>query len=465
MTPSPEISSTAFDRATLHSERYRIVGLLVVFGGVLVLLLLRAVFLASPVEIALLPWALLILCGFVVYEAAILLRLLRKIKSGQDFSKWVWRVNVFVETLFPTTALFLLTEVPFFGPYRALVAPAVLIYFLFIILSTLRLNPLLCWLTGIFSSAGYAMVVVYTFWHYPGGLNPDRTGFVLEVYISYAVFLFFGGGIAGVVAGEIRKHVSSALREAETRRIMEKMEHDLNIARSIQQSLLPAEAPAGAQFDIAGWNQPADQTGGDYFDWQTLPDQRIVLTLADSTGHGIGPALVASTCRAYARACFLSAGETSQVMDRLNGLLAADLPPERFVTFVAAILDPLRASLQLFSAGHSPLLYYRAGEKQVENFAAQGIPLGMIAGIPYESPIDIPMSPGDILVLVTDGFFEWANPRDEQYGTARVEEVLRANYESTAKEIIERLYASVLGFSEHSAQQDDLTAVIIKRKA
>ena len=110
-----------------------------------------------------------------------------------------------------------------------------------------------------------------------------------------------GGIVAGAVAGEIRKHVQAALREAETKSKLRAIQHDLQVARSIQQSLLPREAPHIAGFDIAGWNCPADDTGGDYFDWRTLSGGNVVVSLADVTGHGIGPALLASLCHAYAK--------------------------------------------------------------------------------------------------------------------------------------------------------------------
>src|SRR6185503_3990265 len=91
-------------------------------------------------------------------------------------------------------------------------------------------------------------------------------------------------------------------------------------------------------FEVAGWNQPADQTGGDYFDWQTLPDGRFAVSLGDATGHGIGPALLSASCRAYARASFLS-GDPDGLLDNLNQLLVEDLPGNRFVTFAVVFLD------------------------------------------------------------------------------------------------------------------------------
>lgn len=87
------------------------------------------------------------------------------------------------------------------------------------------------------------------------------------------------------LSSEIRKHVEAALREAELQRQVERLNHDLEVARSIQQSLLPTTMPHLEGFNIAGWNQPADQTGGDYFDWYLLPDEKVLVALADVTGH------------------------------------------------------------------------------------------------------------------------------------------------------------------------------------
>ena len=208
MNHEPGIQSEAFRRATLQSERFRITGMLIVLGGTVLLILVRALFSANPAEARFLPKAILFGVVAVAYEGVMLRRVSRKIREGQDFPRWFWGMNLFIETLIPTGFLFLLTESPYFGPYRALVAPAVLTYFLFMILSTLRLSPLLSRLTGVFSAGGYLAVAAYTFWSYPNtGSNPS--GFILEVFLTYAATLLIGGFVAGAVAGEIRKHVYS----------------------------------------------------------------------------------------------------------------------------------------------------------------------------------------------------------------------------------------------------------------
>jgi serine phosphatase RsbU (regulator of sigma subunit) len=461
MSALPEIQSEAFKQAVLRSERIRILGMLGTLALLLTIGTVRALLIGTSVEIGLLPRLFWLVGCFAVYESLMLVRVNRRINSRQDFPAWVWSVNLFVETMFPTVGLILLTKTPVLGPYRALVAPAVLAYFFFIILSTLRLSPLLSRLTGLFSSAGYMAVTAYTFWHYPF----TEGAFSLPVYVTYAIMILLGGFIAGAVATEIRKHVIASLQEAETRRQIERIEQDLSTARSIQQGLLPSRPPAAAQFDIAGWNLPADATGGDYFDWQELPDSKIAVSLADVSGHGIGPALVMAVCRAYARSSFSTAKDLQGIMGHINELLVNDLPSERFVTYVVALLDPIKSQVQLISAGHGPLLLYNAARDEFQNLEPQGIPFGLFPGFPYGSPHHFEMTPGDMLVLTTDGLFEWANAEDEQFGLARLKAAIQASRDRPAAEVIAHLYTSVKEFAGGTQQQDDLTAVVLKRKS
>ena len=110
------------------------------------------------------------------------------------------------------------------------------------------------------------------------------------MYYIYALSILLSGGVAAFVASQIRTHVTAALREAELESELEQVKHDLDVARTIQQGLLPDKPPGLDNFEIAGWNKPADQTGGDYFDWHPLPNGEIAVSLADATGHGIAAA-------------------------------------------------------------------------------------------------------------------------------------------------------------------------------
>ena len=442
------IKFEAFQLAALKSERYRIVGLLCLLGALMVYAIARGL-LAGELRLRLAQTFVLILV--IAYEAMMLLIVRRALKRGRQVPGRIWVLNVLIETQLPTITLLLA---------QVLVAPAVLLYFLFIILSTLRLSPGLSLLTGIMSALGYLGVVVYASETVAG----TEASMPLGIYFVYAGLILAGGAVAAVVAGQIRVHVYAALREAELQRELERVNQDLETARSIQQGLLPTELPGLEDFDVAGWNQPADQTGGDYFDWQTLPDGRLAISLGDATGHGIGPALVTASCRAYARASFL-VGEQEGVLNRLNQLLAADLPSNRFVTYAVILLDPVTSGVEVLSAGHGPILWYRYMDDRIDSLDAQGIPLGMIASVPYAPGTKGCLEAGDMLVLITDGFYEWENPDGEEFGIARLEAVIRQSCDCTPEEVISRLRSSVMSFCRGTKQMDDLTAVILKRQA
>jgi serine phosphatase RsbU (regulator of sigma subunit) len=278
-----------------------------------------------------------------------------------------------------------------------------------------------------------------------------------------AITLFIGGVVAAAVAREIRKHVQAALREAETKRNLEILQHDLQVARSIQQSLLPQETPQIAGYEIAGWSQPADDTGGDYFDWKILPNGKVVISLADVTGHGIGPALLASVCHAYARSRFSTEQDLSTALERINQDLGADLTTGRFVTFVAAICCPGSSDIEMLSAGHGPIFIYSHPEDRFREMNAQALPFGILPSFTSDPPEHVHLHSGDLLLLATDGFFEWENDQGEQFGVFRVKESIRSSRDSAPAEIIMRLYETVNAFSNGTKQQDDLTAVVIKR--
>ncbi len=269
------------------------------------------------------------------------------------------------------------------------------------------------------------------------------------------------GGIFNGMLDAIDEGAERLARETAAR---ERVQHDLEIARSIQQSLLPGGPPEIEGFEIAGWSQPADETGGDYYDWQQLPDGRVAVSLADVTGHGVGPALVTAVCRSYARASFPSRESLGTLVNRINELLVEDLTTGRFVTFVVACLDPAAARVQLLSAGHGPLFLYTAHDGRVQEFKAHDIPFGIAAEVGYGPPQEIVLAPGDLLVLITDGFFEWANAAGEQFGTARLRETIRTASELPPQEMISRIYDAVREFVGNTAQDDDLTAVVVKRQ-
>ncbi|MDM8008285.1 MAG: PP2C family protein-serine/threonine phosphatase [Phycisphaerae bacterium] len=458
----PQIKSDAFRQAELRSERLRIIGILSFLGLFWFVSLFRMLILVDRVSTDRWLGASIGLALFLVYELLMLLAVRRAIRLKKDLPAVAWMLNLIIETSLPAVMLALASSPAIPQVYRPLATPITLGFFLFIILSTLRLSPWSSVLTGVVASVGYILAAVYLGWR-PYVFDYGSDAILRTAVPIYAVTLFVGGLIAAAVAAEIRKHVAAALREAEVRREMERLQRDMQIARSIQQGLLPKAPPRIPGFEIAGWNKPADEAGGDYFDWHELPDGRVVVMLADVTGHGVGPALLAAVCRAYARANIHTCLELATVMQGMNKALYEDMEEGRFVTFAAAACVPDNGRVQVLSAGQGPLLIFRAASGEVEEMAAQGCPLGIVPDLVSDPPRDFDLQAGDMILMPTDGFFEWADAQGERFGTSRLADVIRASYRLPAGQIIARIHEAVIAFAAGTEQQDDLTAVIIKR--
>ena len=449
---APQIESVAFRQAQLKSERFRIMVVVAAVLAIVAFQTIRMSVLHAHEDRAHLLAKVVFVALFLMYEMVMLYAVKGALQGNRDLPSFTWVADIIIETSLPALGIAGLTASAIAPAYRPLANPLALTFFLFIILSILRLNPWASALSGGVAAGTYLCASYYLGWRpllytHASIQSPERTVF------SYALEFLVAGGVAGAVAREVRNHVNAALREAETRRQMERLEHDMKVARSIQQSLLPTNAPAIKGFDVAGWNLPADETGGDFYDWQVFPNGNLVIVLADVTGHGLGPAILAAVCRAYARANLSIQDGLLTAMKRINAALSQDLTPGRFATLVAAICTPDSSRVELLSAGHGPLFIYLLREDRIESMGAQGPPLGIMPVLSSDPADFLELNPGDLLVLATDGLYEWENAQGEQFGPKRLEDVIRRVRGSPPQEIIEALYKAVLEFSGGTKQQ------------
>jgi len=455
--------SPAFRLALLKSERLRIVILLVAMGVALLARLIRTLAAWNPENASALLYLVLFTGVLAVVEVLVLRAIQFAIASGESLSHPVWLLNILLETCFPAFLIAFLSSTVLPPEYRPVVNPGILLYFLLISLSTLRLKPWISILCGFSSVFTYLLAASHHGWS-PRWIRVNASLFAPQkIVTAYAISILIAAIAAALVAREFRGQVEAALREAETRRQVEHLQHDMNIARSIQQSLLPKVMPEVSGFQIAAWNKPADQTGGDYYDWQPLPNGKFVTALADVTGHGIGPALLASVCRAYARTNFRNQDSFPKAMEEINSAVAADVREGRFITFVAAIFGPESSTVELLSAGHAPLFLYTLKSDRFDLMEANGLPLGISDAFASDPPYCLQLASGDLLLLATDGFFEWANAGQERFGTERLAQTIRAAREKSAAGIISDLHQEVLRFAAGTKQMDDLTAIVLKR--
>ena len=237
-----DISYSSFRQATLKSERIRIIGLILVLAFILMVVVIRALLGGVPEQFPMLPRFTALILASAAYESLMLGLVSRAIKRGSDLPLWAWSANTGIEALIPTFTLLVLTESPFMGPYRALSAPATHGYYIFIILSTLRLRPGLCFLTGLASALGFAAVAVYTFVVYPTGSGSDRQIYPLQVYATFGILYLTCGTIAAWLSGQFRRHVLAALREAAIRGQYERLVIEIAQRERAEQALRASES-------------------------------------------------------------------------------------------------------------------------------------------------------------------------------------------------------------------------------
>ncbi|MGZ8185296.1 MAG: SpoIIE family protein phosphatase [Methylobacter sp.] len=256
-------------------------------------------------------------------------------------------------------------------------------------------------------------------------------------------------------------HRHALMEEFATRK---RLQQELTIARRIQRSLLPQSAPIIEGFDIAGWSQSAEETGGDFFDFHTLDDHNLILVIADVSGHGIGPALLAAECWALQRAIFSLAPNYRASLLHINQLLCRHMLSDRFITAFIGCLNPNdNNTLNFLSAGQGPVFMLRVAQRHIETLPVTDIPLGIIANNSYDQWESISFNTGDILIAFTDGFFEWEDPPGNCFGTDRICETVFCNAKLPAAAIIEKVHSHLLSFTKGTQQQDDLTAIVIKK--
>ncbi|MHC4995542.1 MAG: GAF domain-containing SpoIIE family protein phosphatase [Planctomycetota bacterium] len=245
--------------------------------------------------------------------------------------------------------------------------------------------------------------------------------------------------------------------------VKERMERDLAIARDIQLNVLPNAMPAMTGYDLAGWTEPADETGGDIYDVVQLNPHAAMLLLADATGHGVGPALSVTQCRAMFRMAMRIGASLSAIFSGINQQLTEDLHDNRFITAFFGRLDALKHTIEYVSAGQGPLIHFHAATNRCSLIEASTIPLGISDTPPIDTPEPVRLQPGDIFALLSDGYFEYADTKGQQFGDQRVARTIQQNQDKPMQDVIAALNRDVKLFSQDAPQGDDMTALLIKR--
>ncbi len=265
-------------------------------------------------------------------------------------------------------------------------------------------------------------------------LEFDGVAITVAVFLGYAAFLY-----ATIV--EARRYF--------------RVHTEIELAAEIHRVLVPAIDSKLGSFEFYGYSLPSGEVGGDLIDVAGT-DSRWVAYLADVSGHGVAPGVVAGMVKSAARMLLSSAEGDARLMARLNEVLYPLKKPDMFVTF--CFVECNAGRLQFGTAGHPAILKYSANTNEVTQLECSNFPLAMMPDGEFEAAA-LATEPGDVLALYTDGLLESANAAGEEFGIKGLENELRAHGRESLKAICASLQASV---AKHGAQLDDQSVLLIR---
>ncbi|MCP4370101.1 MAG: SpoIIE family protein phosphatase [Deltaproteobacteria bacterium] len=261
-------------------------------------------------------------------------------------------------------------------------------------------------------------------------------------------------------AGDVVNEMTQGLQEKKV------IQRSLDLAREIQQNLLPKQNPEIPGIDIAGTIIYCDETGGDYYDY-LLPENnqkdRIRIVLGDVSGHGISSALLMATSRALFRQRSAMPGNLAQVTSDVNRHLCEDVKDSgNFMTLLCIEINTMKKYLKWVRAGHDPAMLYDSQKKSFIELKGEGVALGIDETWQYKENEISGISDGHIAVLYTDGIWEAKNPYGERFGKKKLRRIIRENAHLSSQQILKLVIDAFNQFLKEKKHQDDVTLIIVK---
>jgi len=241
------------------------------------------------------------------------------------------------------------------------------------------------------------------------------------------------------------------------------LEKEMDLARRVQEAMIPKHPPQVPCLEVAGWTKPASVTGGDVYDLWPMRDGRLGVFLADASGHGMPPTLVVSQVRTLVRTLCEIDSDPFTILARINARMAGDLEAGRFITAFLGFLTS-DGRLDYCSAGHGPLVVRDSGQSPLRLLDPSLPPLGVLDEMPPDRADPIQLSPGGSLIVLSDGIFEARNAKDEMFEIDLICQILQSNRCLPPRQMIDKLAASVLAWQGRDEPADDQTIVIAAPK-
>lgn len=241
----------------------------------------------------------------------------------------------------------------------------------------------------------------------------------------------------------------------------ERLEREMELAAEIQQQLLPKVMPKIPGYEVIGWNRPARQAGGDYFDFHGLGNGGWGLVVGDVVGKGVPAALLVSTLHSALRVLLDQMEVGPPLIERLNRHIFEFSGANKFITMLLAALDTKGDRLAYLNAGHNPGLLVRT-DGEIDQLASAGLPLGLMAQGNF-GVHTLELDHGDLVCIYSDGITECEAPDEEEFGQQRLTDLLAAQRAQPLSEILHRIDKAVTDFAQGQPQGDDQTVILLRR--
>ena len=274
--------------------------------------------------------------------------------------------------------------------------------------------------------------------------------------VAFNAVLAAGVAVALGTYDRMRRQIEASYQVLRQR---DALERELKVAREVQRELLPREVPDVAGLELAGVCRPAIAVGGDLYDFLRAGDGRLGLAIADVSGKGVPAALLMAHLQASMRSRFPTADGPGSLAAGLNEALCGSSSVSRYATAFVATFDPETRRLSYTNAGHLPAILVRAGG--TEHCDEGGMPIGLFEGATYETG-GRTLDPGDLLALFTDGVTEAPAPDGEEFGAARLADLLRAHRARPLEAVIDAVLDALLRWSGPVDAHDDVTLVLAR---
>lgn len=240
------------------------------------------------------------------------------------------------------------------------------------------------------------------------------------------------------------------------------LDHELSIARSIQQRLLPQEVPTLAGCRLFARQLMCLAVGGDYYDFVPVDSQQVAIAIGDAAGHGVGSALVAAEVRATARECLARGDGLSETLARVSDRLHSDTAAGMYMTLLLGMLDPETRCFEFITTGHHMPVLLRDGKASQLQAVGANLPLGIRRGQAFTPEWPLGLRAGDALLLYTDGIWEAADARGRRFGDEGIARSLESSQNRDGGEMVDALFAAVAGHVDGATLEDDCTVVLLR---